>query len=187
VCVYTPLSDFSPLCLLPQIKIRDALHKHYFKVRHLDDDNLNPHSTICEWGKAIKSDFDTTNAPLKLRHSQPDQAQVAQAFTLLHNLTKEALAAQGGMLTQQGQQLMRQDKKIEKLQDTVLEMRTLISDLHAELSCLVARVEHRQPHRVLFSLRLPRQVIDLLTLSPLLLLLPLRLLHHPLHPRLQTG
>ena len=34
-----------------------------------------------------------------------------QAIKLLHNLTKEALAAQGGILTQQGQQLMQQDKK----------------------------------------------------------------------------
>ena len=99
-------------CLLPQIKIRDAVHKNYFQVlKDRTDDDLNVHSTICEWGKAVKSDFDTTNAPFELRHGQPDQAQVAQAFTLLHNLTKEALAAQGGILTQQGQQLMQQDKK----------------------------------------------------------------------------
>jgi hypothetical protein len=122
-------------CLLPQIKIRDTLHKNYFQVlKDRTDDDLNVHSTICEWGKAIKSDFDTSNAPFKLRHGQPDQAQVAQAFTLLHNLTKEALAAQGSILTQQGQLLIHQDKKIEDLQDTVVEMRTMISELHAERS-----------------------------------------------------
>jgi hypothetical protein len=122
-------------CLLPQIKIRDTLQKNYFQVlERRNDDDLNVHSTICEWGKAIKSDFDTTNAPFKLRHGPPDQAQVAQAFSLLHNLTKEALAAQGGILTQQGHQLMKQDKKIEELQDTVVEMRTMISELDAERS-----------------------------------------------------
>ena len=58
-----------------------------------------------------------------------------QAITLLHNLTKEALAAQGGVLTQQGQQFMRQDKKIEDLQDavSVLKMRSMISDLDTAL------------------------------------------------------
>jgi hypothetical protein len=121
-------------CLLPQIKIRDTLHKNYFQVlKDRNDDNLNVHSTICEWGKVIKSDFDTTNAVFKLRHGQPDQAQVAQAFTLLHNLTKEALAAQGSILTLQGQLLIQQDKKIEELQDTVVEMRTMISELHSAL------------------------------------------------------
>ena len=112
VVLYMHIFRLPSFCHLPQIKIRDALHKNYFQVlKDRDDDDLNVHSTICEWGKAVKLDFDTTNAPFKLCHSQPDQAQVAQAFTLLHNLTKEALAAQGGILTQQGQQLMQQDKK----------------------------------------------------------------------------
>ena len=82
-------------CVIPQIKIEDTLRKHYFNIIHAHDHTLNPHSKICEWGKLIKSDFDTTNAPFNLRHGQPDQTQVAQAFELLHNLTKEALAAQG--------------------------------------------------------------------------------------------
>ncbi len=69
-------------CLLPQIKIRDTLHKNYFQVlKNCNDDNLNVHSTIYEWGKVIKSDFDTTNAVFKLCHGQPDQSQVTQAFT----------------------------------------------------------------------------------------------------------
>jgi hypothetical protein len=42
-------------------------------------------------------------------------------------------------------------------------------------------------HRQLFSLRIRRQVMDLLRLSPLLQLLPLRNLNHPLHPRLQAA
>jgi hypothetical protein len=62
------------------------------------------------------------------------------------------------------------------------DMRTMISDLHAVLMpwCQVV-------HRQLFSLRIRRQVMDLLRLSPLLQLLPLRNLNHPLHPRLQAG
>ncbi len=43
-----------------------TLHKNYFQVlKDRNDDDLNVHSTICEWGKAIKSDFDTTNAAFR--------------------------------------------------------------------------------------------------------------------------
>ena len=132
VCVCVCVSG----CVIPQIRIEDTLRNHYFNIIHPHDHTLNPHSKICEWGKLIKSDFDTTNAPFKLRHGQPDQTQVAQAFELLHNLTKEALAAQGSMLIQHGQQLMRLEKGIEDLQGTVVEMRTMISELHAERSAM---------------------------------------------------
>ncbi len=75
VCVYVCIYSDYPLFVCFLRKFRDALHKNYFQVlEHHNDDDLNVHSTICEWGKAIKSDFDTTNAPLKLRHGQPDQA-----------------------------------------------------------------------------------------------------------------
>jgi hypothetical protein len=48
ICMY--IFGLLSFCLLPQIKIRDTLHKNYFQVlEHRNDDDLNVHSTICEW------------------------------------------------------------------------------------------------------------------------------------------
>ena len=92
------------------------------------------HPKLLEWGKAIKSDFDTKNVAFKLRHGQPDQVQVAAGFKLLNDLMRDSLAAQGGRLTQQGQQLARQETQIQNLQVTVSNQEKTISEMHAMMT-----------------------------------------------------
>ena len=92
------------------------------------------HPKLLEWGKAIKSDFDTKNVAFKLRHGQPDQVQVAAGFKLLNDLMRDSLAAQGVRLTQQGQQLARQETQIQNLQVTVSNQEKTISEMHAMMT-----------------------------------------------------
>ena len=128
------LTDNSFVILFVQVKMQDVVYKHYAKVLHSQDQEFNAHSKLLEWGKAIKSDFDTKNVAFKLRHGQPDQVQVAAGFKLLNDLMRDSLAAQGGRLTQQGQQLARQETQIQNLQVTVSNQEKTISEMHAMMT-----------------------------------------------------
>ena len=128
------LTDNSFVILFVQVKMQDVVYTHYAKVLHSQDLEFHVHSKLLEWGKAIKSDFDTKNVALKLRHGQPDQVQVAAGFKLLNDLMRDSLAAQGVRLTQQGQQLARQETQIQNLQVTVSNQEKTISEMHAGIN-----------------------------------------------------
>ena len=125
--------------------MQDVVYTHYAKVVHSQDEGFHVHSKLLEWGKAIKSDFDAKNVAFKLRHGQPDQAQVAAGFKLLNDLIRDALAAQGGRLTQQGQQLARQETQIQNLQGTVSNQEQKISEMHAMMTQLHAALITSEP------------------------------------------
>ena len=118
------------------------MYKHYAKVLHAHDDTFQVHAKILEWGKAIKHDFDASNIPFTLGHTKPDPAQVAQAFSLLNTLMRDALAAQGHMIAQQGD-------KIGELHGVVSGQQQQLSQLHSMLSGQQEQIS--QIHALLFS------------------------------------